>query len=113
MGETKEPVRYSREIIAVIFDRMSKGETLKAICRTPGMPTDAAVRQWVLADLDGIASQYAQARDLGLDAMADELLDIANTTEEGISVKTTPTGKEVTRADMLGHRRLVVDTAKW
>lgn len=107
------PSGYSPELIAVIFDRLSKGETLKAICRDPGMPSDAAVRSWVLDDVDGIAAQYARARDLGLDAMADDLLDIARTTEEGISEKTGPNGKEVTRSDMLGHRRLKTDTLKW
>lgn len=111
------PSQYGPELLAIIFDRMSKGETLRAICKDDGMPSDSTVRRWVLEDSsgspDGIAAQYARARDLGLDAMADQLIETANTTEEGISEKTGPNGREITRADALGHRRLKIDTMKW
>ncbi|AZO29793.1 hypothetical protein EJ071_21920 [Mesorhizobium sp. M1B.F.Ca.ET.045.04.1.1] len=38
----------------------------------------STIRQWVLVDVEGFAAQYAQARDIGLDAMADEMFEIAD-----------------------------------
>lgn len=70
---------YSRELENEICTRLSEGETLNAICRSPGMPTPSAVRQWVLADRPaGIAVRYARARERGYEAMADALFDIAD-----------------------------------
>jgi len=77
-GRSGVPV-YSRELEDIICTRLAEGETLNAICRTPGMPCPSAVRQWVLADKPaGIAARYARAREYGYEAMADELFDIAD-----------------------------------
>ena len=54
----------------------------------------------------------------GYDALAAECLAIANTPLEGIRTKVGKDGVEVTKEDMLGHRKLQVETrlkllAKW
>ncbi|MBY3535998.1 hypothetical protein HFN68_24235 [Rhizobium laguerreae] len=38
----------------------------------------STVRQWVYDDVDGFAVRYAHARDLGIEAMVDEMFDIAD-----------------------------------
>jgi hypothetical protein len=57
---------------------MSEGETLREICRDEEMPARTTVAGWVLDDRDGISVQFARARELGLQAMADETLEIAD-----------------------------------
>lgn len=42
------------------------------------MPPESTVRGWVVDDLNGFAAQYSRSRDLGLDVIADEMLDIAD-----------------------------------
>ena len=42
------------------------------------MPCRPTISDWVIKDLDGFANQYAQARNDGLDVMADEVQEIAD-----------------------------------
>lgn len=104
--------RYTTELADEIFRRLADGESLRAICRDAHMPSASTVRDWILAD-DEFAGQYARARDKGLDAMAEEIIQIANTPVEGIKVTEKATGTEITRGDMIEHRRLQVDARKW
>jgi hypothetical protein len=64
------------------------------------------------------AAQIARARDQGADAIAEEALAIADTTVEGVTLTTDDRGTKEVRGDMLGHRKLQVETrlkllAKW
>lgn len=106
--------KHTPELAAVICDRLAEGRSLRSICRDADIPVSAvAVRRWAMADTAGFASQYAQARDIGLDEMSDELLDISDNTEEGVMEQDEQWGLKTTRRDMIDHRRLKVDTRKW
>jgi hypothetical protein len=112
--ETKgRPSTYTPEIAAAICERLASGESLRAICRDAGMPPESTVRGWVLDNVQDFSAQYARAREIGLDALAEETLEIANTPVMGREEEESDTGFKVKRADMLGHRRLQVDTRKW
>lgn len=111
------PSKYSEAILAEICARLSVGEPLAAICRDEGMPSVTTVWTWG-EDMDHVSESIARAREQGHDYLAAECLEIANTPMEGITTKTTDKGVEVTREDMLGHRKLQIDTrlkllAKW
>ena len=107
------PTKYSDAIAEAICARLASGESLRSICRDEGMPSEAAVRLWYVDDVGGFSAHYAKARDIALDVMADEILEIANTPEIGQTTVSKATGVEITEGDMLGHRRLQVDTRKW
>ena len=107
------PSSYTIELAAAICERLAAGESLRAICKDEGMPSDMSVRRWALDNVDGFSSRYACARELGFDALADEALDIADTTEVGVRSERSDDGYKETREDMLGHRKLRVDTRKW
>lgn len=77
------------------------------------MPPDSTVRSWVIDDVHGFAAQYALARDLGLDRMAEELLEIADTPVIGEETEDDGEKVKTKRGDMLNHRRLQVDARKW
>lgn len=70
-----EPV-YDEVVAREILARLSEGETLNEVCRTPGMPKASTVRRWMLDDLDGFAARYSRARELGYLSMADDLTEI-------------------------------------
>jgi hypothetical protein len=116
-------------IIAEICARLSTGEPLAQICRDVHMPDRTVVYDWINQD-ESISQRIAHARNLGFDAIADECLVISNTPLVGIEEKVTPAVKnaqgdvvvpesiEVKRGDMLGHRKLQIETrlkllAKW
>jgi hypothetical protein len=90
------------------------------------MPHESTVRKWALEDRkqdpqskaeDGFYTQYARARDIGLDAMADELLDIAddgtNDWTERLDSEGKKTGQTVPDHEHIARSRLRVDTRKW
>lgn len=107
------PPSYTPEIAQEILERLAAGESLRAICRDVHMPSDMTVRRWVINDVDGFASQYAQARDIGLDVIADEILEISDTPMEGVRTERSADGTKEVLEDMLGHRKLQVDARKW
>jgi hypothetical protein len=69
--------RYTPELAAEICRRMAEGESLRGICRDPGMPPEATVRTWSRDDRDGFAAQYHQARLMQIDCWVDEIVETA------------------------------------
>ena len=106
------PSKYTPELAAEICRRIADGETLSAICSDDGMPPASTVRQWALDDTQGFAALSARAYTLGFETLAERCLEIANTPLEGVETTTKPNGDvEEKRGDMLGHRKLQIDTA--
>lgn len=109
--------KYNESDANEIVNRISEGETLRAICRELHMPHWSTVYNWIDTYPD-FAQRIARARELGYDAIAEEALQIANTTEAGITEESGPLGTKTTKSDMLGHRKLQIETrlkllAKW
>jgi hypothetical protein len=64
------------------------------------------------------AESIARAREEGFDVIAAECLSIANTPIEGVETTIDDKGVSEKRGDMLGHRKLQIETrlkllAKW
>jgi len=59
------------------------------------------------------AAMYEDAKAAQGDLMADETIDIADTQELGEIVTEKPNGVEIKTEDMLGHRRLQIETRRW
>lgn len=109
------PSDYSPEIADLICERIADGVSLREICRTENMPSKAAVFRWLAAHAE-FRDQYARAREAQADALADELLDIADDGdndwmerrgEDGQSLGWRENGEAIQRS------RLRVDTRKW
>ena len=78
MDDRGRPSIYTQEIADLICQKLAEGMSLRAICRSDGMPNEATVRQWAVDDREGFYSQYTRSRDIGLDCMADEVQEIAD-----------------------------------
>lgn len=107
------PSKHTPAIAALICVRLAAGESLRSVCRTSEMPSEMTVRTWALDDVGGFSSQYARAREIGYHGLFDEVLEIADTTQEGVTVTQKLSGVETRRGDMIEHRRLRVDARKW
>lgn len=111
------PQLYDRaKLVPKICERIAKGETLASICRDLDL-NRRTIGKWREEDPE-IRKQFDQARDDGFDAIADECLEIADTTQEGVEIVERNGTREVHHGDMLGHRKLRIDTrmkllAKW
>lgn len=86
---------------------------MRSICRLGEMPAESTVRAWALDDVNGFSAQYARAREIGYHGLFDEILEIADTTQEGVKTVQKLTGVETTTGDMIEHRKLRVDARKW
>jgi len=108
------PSGYKKSVMTKICKRLATGESLRSICKDEKMPREATVRLWIIKDVGGCAKEYTQARDIGIDARVDEILEIAYTVEDGVTLTREPDGStRIVKGDMLGHRRLKTDTLKW
>ena len=77
MAKVGRPSTYTIETAAIICDRISKGESLKAICSSPGMPDQVVVYGW-LGRQPEFAQMYARAREEQADTLADEIAALAD-----------------------------------
>lgn len=114
MTRLGRPSEYTVKIGDAICEQLTAGKSLRSICSKRGMPDRNTVVRWLSrADLADFRRQYATARDIGLDSLADELLHVASTPKKGSTKKSGPNGVEITEGDMVAHRRLHVDSLKW
>lgn len=122
MSRAKGKIRSKDErqgILAALEAWIAEGKTLREFCRQEGNPSWQRIYAWLGED-SAFADRIARARELGEDAIAQECLSIADTPLEGMETKVDGDGNviEVKRSDMLGHRKLQIDTrlkllAKW
>lgn len=118
-GKAARPTRYSKRLVDAICSEIIAGKTVREILDgDASLPHRATFYRWLaLPSMQYLRDQYARACELRADAYADEMIYIAKTPEVGeVTInKESDTGYETTtrREDMLGHRRLIVDTLKW
>lgn len=110
------PTDYTQAVADAICERIAEGESLRAICREDEtMPAMSTVFRW-LASNEAFSEQYARAREEQAEALADEIVSIA----DEVSVTTKVEGKgedaEVVLAldpTAVARNRLRVDARKW
>jgi len=101
--------KYTEQIADQICDLVSNGVNLRAVCRMQGMPAWRTVYDWVVAKPD-FAARLARAREMGYDALAEEALEISNTPVMGQKQVMGDNKTYTTVEDMLGHRKLQIET---
>ncbi len=92
---------FGKRVAGEICGRLVAGETLKSICRHPSMPRYRTVFAWIDRYPD-FAEAYRRARCAAAEAIADEMLDIAD----------GPGGRDGW-GDTVQRDRLRIDARKW
>ena len=122
--KTGRPSKYTPEIAQEIVERLSNAEPLRQICRDGHMPAWQTIYDWMYRDDAlgaegvGLSRAIARAREVGYEALAEECLRIADNPQWGQKQIMTDQGTSTTVEDMLGHRKLQIETrlkllAKW
>jgi hypothetical protein len=110
----RKRVFYSRALAIEICDRLANGETLRQIERAEGMPNRVAIIAWSNRDVDGFAERYGRARNVWLDLLADELIDIADDgTNDWVERETGDGTKTVFDNEHVRRSHIRIDTRKW
>lgn len=130
--KTGRPSKYTPEIAQEMCNLLAEGIPLREICRREGFPAWRTVYDWMYRDDQavaagggvGLSASIARAREIGYDALAEQCLMIADTPQMGRRTVYSSGAEEdedsmtVTEEDMLGHRKLQIETrlkllAKW
>ena len=108
----RNQITYDKSICEDIFKRLSQGETLRAICKSDEKyPDESTIRLWIRKDPE-LFKEYAAARDIGLDCIADKIISIAADGSNDFHIDPA-TGKQKLDKDHVNRSRLLVDTLKW
>ncbi|MGA1253657.1 MAG: hypothetical protein ACO3WN_07500 [Burkholderiaceae bacterium] len=73
------PSKYSPELVKEICERLADGEPLRQICRDAHMPAWSQIYEWMAKDDalgangSGLSLSIAKAREMGQDAIAEEI----------------------------------------
>lgn len=68
---------YTDEMAEIICMRLAEGDSLRKICSDEDMPSKTSVFRW-LAKNSSFRDQYAQAKEMGCQVWAEEIIDIAD-----------------------------------
>lgn len=85
------------------------------MCTDDDMPSQDTIYRWVLNNPE-FSERYAEARDIGLDIMADDLLDIADDGSNDWTERFDRDGNSIgwkVNGEAILRSRLRVDTRKW
>ena len=114
MPEEKKPakrVRVTKQLMADIAERLSKGESLLRICEEDTMPDYSAITKAVIRDQE-LYEIYRQGRVLQAEYYSDRINNLAESPlpskdEQGNPVDGRWLGAEIQR------RKLEIETLKW
>lgn len=119
----KPPVDFSPDLVAEVCGLISVGNSLRKIERMEGMPTKAAIMKWLLEGeaykANGepehpkavFVDQYARAREVQADTLAEEILEIAD--DSTFDTALDENGKVIVNMEHIQRDRLRVDSRKW
>ena len=108
------PSLFSVEIAQEICSRIMDGESLRKTCRDEHMPERMTIFRW-LHDNTEFCDQYARAREIQADTLAEEILEIADDGRNDTYTTNDDDGEGVERVnhDVIARSRLRVDARKW
>lgn len=114
MAKKGRPSKYTPKLAEEICTRLANGESLRTICKTPGMPERVNILRWAVTEGHPFQHQYARAREIQADSMADDILDISDDGTNDFVERETRNGKIVLADhDHINRSRLRVDARKW
>lgn len=113
VGNSGRPSEYTQARADLICEMLANGMSLRTVCKHEGMPDGATVFKWMRTNEDFL-KQYTRAKQESSDAMAEEILDIADDgRNDWMEKQVGRTTIKVPDNEVLQRSRLRVDTRKW
>lgn len=110
------PTVYDHKLAQEICEQLACGFTLRAVCRNnEHFPPPETITRWAVNNVNGFSVHYELAREIGFQAMADELLEIADDSTNDFIDQIGKTGKmqRVVDHEHVNRSRLRIDARKW
>ena len=111
---TRRYTAYTQDIADLICERLSDGESLRAICQDENLPDRKTVTRWTNTN-EAFREQYRIAREIQIELLADEIIDIADDATNDFIERTRQDGSTemVVDHENINRSRLRIDTRKW
>jgi hypothetical protein len=105
---------YRPEIADLICDRIAGGESLRQICQDATMPARSTIFVW-LEEHEDFARVYRLARQLQIEDLMDEILEIADDSSNDWIDREGADGKKyrVFNPDSIRRSKLRIGARKW
>jgi hypothetical protein len=100
------PSDYNDDIAADICSKLAEGQSLRTVCLPEDMPSKTSVFRWLAANSE-FRDQYARAKVESADAMAEDMLGIADEIEDKI------VGDDRSDGARVQAQKVRIDTRKW
>jgi len=104
------PSLYTPELVNTFIARLCTGESVRTICKSEDMPEASTIFKW-LTEKPEFSEQYAKAKELAAEALAEDIFDIAD--DNAFDYTEGDDGKLRVNNDAIQRARLRVDVRKW
>jgi len=113
-SKTGRPTKYSQELADRFCELIATGDSLRTACKSEDMPAPSTIFKWI-REHDDFSKQYARATEERTEAMAEELLDIADDGSNDWMIVNRKDGSEgwQLNGEHVQRSRLRADTRKW
>jgi hypothetical protein len=113
--KTGRPTDYTPELADKLLEKIASGDSLRSICETDEFPSKVTVLKWLAKDAD-FRAKYSAAKELGAEAIAEEIFDISddgrNDWMEKLNFNGGVKGWEQ-NGESVNRSKLRVDSRKW
>ena len=110
MAKVGRPSKYTQELADEICEGITLGNSIRTVCKPEHMPAISIFYKWIRTN-EEFAKQYARACTERTEAMAEDILDIA---DDGTNdYMETADGTTEYNGDSIQRAKLRVDTRKW
>lgn len=102
-------------IKARIIDQIVQGDSLRTICTAEDMPAASTVFLW-LRDDTAFSEQYARAKEAQVEALVDDILDIADDGSNDWMERKSADGQNVgwqENGEAMRRSQIRIDARKW
>lgn len=107
------PSEFTQEIADKICAQLACGKSLRTVCAPDEMPAVATIFNW-FRSYPSFLEQYTRSKEESADALAEEMLDIADDgSNDFMTIVKGNTEYVVENKEWTNRSRLRVDTRKW
>lgn len=107
------PTDYTQELADAICAELAMGKSLRTVCKGEDRPHISTIFNWFRTQ-PSFLEQYARAKQESSDAMADEVLDIADDgTNDYMTITKGNLEYNVEDREVTNRSKLRVETRKW
>jgi hypothetical protein len=107
------PEIWNQELADKVCEKIAQGYSMRTVCAPNDMPSISTLFKWI-REKPEFSQQYARATEERTEAMAEDILDIADDgSNDLMTIQKGDNSYEIENKEVTNRSRLRVDTRKW